>query len=41
MTRVIYAESLDSGMIDPTLEMAARLKFTERLVKASELIAAG
>ena len=41
MTRVTYAESLDAAMIDPTLEMAARLKFTERLVKASEVMIAG
>jgi NitT/TauT family transport system substrate-binding protein len=40
MVRVTYAESLEPDMIDPTLELAAREKFTERRVRAAEMIAA-
>lgn len=40
MVRVTYAESLNPAMIDPTLELAAREKFTERRVRAAEMIAA-
>jgi NitT/TauT family transport system substrate-binding protein len=40
MVRVTYAESLEPDMIDPTLELAAREKFTERRVRATEMIAA-
>ncbi len=40
MVRVTYAESLDADMIDPTLELSAREKFTERRVRATEMIAA-
>ena len=40
MVRVTYAESLEPDMIDPTLELSAREKFTERRVRASEMIAA-
>jgi hypothetical protein len=39
MVRVAYAESLEPDMIDPTLDLAAREKFTERRVRASEMIA--
>jgi NitT/TauT family transport system substrate-binding protein len=39
MVRAVYAESLDPDMIDPTLELAARAKFTDRRVRASEMIA--
>jgi ABC-type nitrate/sulfonate/bicarbonate transport system substrate-binding protein len=39
MVRVTYAESLEPDMIDPTLDLAARAKFTERRVGASEMIA--
>jgi NitT/TauT family transport system substrate-binding protein len=39
MVRVTYAESLDPDMIDPTLDLAAREKFTERRVRAAEMIA--
>jgi NitT/TauT family transport system substrate-binding protein len=39
MVRVTYAESLEPDMIDPTLELAAREKFTERRVHANEMIA--
>ncbi len=39
MVRVTYAESLVPDMIDPTLELAAREKFTERRVRASDMIA--
>jgi ABC-type nitrate/sulfonate/bicarbonate transport system substrate-binding protein len=38
MTRAAYAESLEPGMIDPTLELAAQYKFTDRLVNGSDLI---
>jgi NitT/TauT family transport system substrate-binding protein len=41
MVRVTYAESLEPDMIDPTLDLAAREKFTERRVRAPEMIAAG
>jgi NitT/TauT family transport system substrate-binding protein len=41
MVRVAYAESLAADMIDPTLDLAAQAKFTERRVHASEMIAAG
>jgi NitT/TauT family transport system substrate-binding protein len=40
MVRVTYAESLAPDMIDPTLELSAREKFTERRVRATEMIAA-
>ena len=39
MTRVTYAESLEPDMIDPTLDLAAREKFTERRVRAADMIA--
>jgi NitT/TauT family transport system substrate-binding protein len=39
MVRTVYAESLDPALIDPTLELAAREKFTDKLVPASALIA--
>jgi ABC-type nitrate/sulfonate/bicarbonate transport system substrate-binding protein len=39
MVRVTYAESLEPDMIDPTLDLAAREKFTERRVRATEMIA--
>jgi NitT/TauT family transport system substrate-binding protein len=39
MVRVYYAESLDPGMVDPTLDLAAKAKFTERRVRAAEMIA--
>jgi NitT/TauT family transport system substrate-binding protein len=39
MVRVTYAESLEPDMIDPTLDLAARVKFTERRVRATEMIA--
>jgi NitT/TauT family transport system substrate-binding protein len=39
MVRVTYAESLEPDMIDPTLDLAAREKFTERRVRAPEMIA--
>ena len=39
MVRVNYAESLEPDMIDPTLDLAAREKFTERRVRAPEMIA--
>jgi NitT/TauT family transport system substrate-binding protein len=39
MGRAVYAESLTPGLIDPTLEWASRVKFTERRVTAAELIA--
>lgn len=39
MVRVTYAESLEPDMIDPTLDLAAKVKFTERRVRASEMIA--
>ena len=39
MTRTVYAESLDPSLIDPTLQLAAREKFTDQLVPASQLIA--
>ena len=41
MVRVTYAESLEPDMIDPTLDLAAREKFTERRVRAPEMIAFG
>jgi ABC-type nitrate/sulfonate/bicarbonate transport system substrate-binding protein len=41
MVRVTYAESLEPDMIDPTLDLAAREKFTERRVRAPEMIATG
>jgi NitT/TauT family transport system substrate-binding protein len=40
MVRVNYAEALEPEMIDPTLDLAAREKFTERRVRAGEMIAA-
>jgi NitT/TauT family transport system substrate-binding protein len=40
MVRVTYAEALEPEMIDPTLNLAAREKFTERRVRAAEMIAA-
>jgi NitT/TauT family transport system substrate-binding protein len=39
MTRVTYGERLDPALIEPQLQIAARLKFTERLVTANEVIA--
>ena len=39
MVRVTYAELLEPDMIDPTLDLAAREKFTERRVRAGEMIA--
>ncbi len=39
MVRVTYAESLAPDMIDPTLDLAAREKFTERRVRAPDMIA--
>lgn len=39
MTRTAYAESLDPALIDPTLQLAAREKFTDQLVPATQLIA--
>jgi ABC-type nitrate/sulfonate/bicarbonate transport system substrate-binding protein len=39
MVRVIYGESLNLDMIDPTLELAAREGFTSRRVHASEMVA--
>ena len=39
MTRVSYAERLDPAAIDPLLQNAARLKFTDRLVTSREVIA--
>jgi NitT/TauT family transport system substrate-binding protein len=40
MVRVSYADELEPAMIDPTLALAAREKFTERRVRAAEMIAA-
>lgn len=39
MTRSVFSESLTPGMIDPILQWASRLKFTDRLVSAKEMIA--
>jgi NitT/TauT family transport system substrate-binding protein len=39
MTRVVYTESLEPDMIDPTLDLASREKFTERRVHAADMIA--
>ena len=39
MVRVTYAETLEPDMLDPTLDLAAREKFTERRVRATEMIA--
>ena len=39
MVRVSYAETLTPAMIDATLQLAAAAKFTERRVRASEMIA--
>jgi NitT/TauT family transport system substrate-binding protein len=41
MARAVFLESLPPDMIDPTLELAGRLKFTDRRVRASEMIAPG
>ena len=38
MTRAVYAESIDPSMINPTLQLAATYKFTEKLVAGSDLI---
>lgn len=38
--RITYGEQLDPGMIQPLLDWAYRVKFTERRVRAQELIAA-
>lgn len=38
MTRAAYAESLEPAMINPTLQLAAQYKFTDRLVNGSEVI---
>jgi NitT/TauT family transport system substrate-binding protein len=39
MTRSTYAEELTPALIDPNLQWASRLKFTDRLVTAKEMIA--
>ncbi len=39
MTRTTFAENLSPALIDPSLQWAARLKFTDRLVSAKEMIA--
>ena len=39
MTRTPYAENLTPAMIDASLQWASRLKFTDRLVSAKEMIA--
>jgi NitT/TauT family transport system substrate-binding protein len=39
MTRVAYATSLAPAMINPTLQLAAAYKFTDRVVAGSDLIA--
>lgn len=39
MTRTTFAENLTPALLDPSLEWAARLKFTDRRVRASEMIA--
>jgi NitT/TauT family transport system substrate-binding protein len=39
MVRVTYADTLAVDMIDPTLDLAARVHFTERRVTATEMIA--
>ncbi len=39
MTRVTYAERLAPVMIEPQLQLAAKARFTDRLVSGSELIA--
>ena len=39
MTRAFYATSLEPAMIDPTLELAAKYKFTSRLVPGADVIA--
>lgn len=38
MTRVVYAQSLVPAMIDPTLQLAATYKFTDRPVSGSDVI---
>src|SRR5579875_647178 len=39
MTRVVYATSLTPAMINPTLQLAASYKFTDRPVSGADLIA--
>ena len=39
MGRSVYAETLTPALVDPTLDWAARVKFTERRVTPGELIA--
>jgi NitT/TauT family transport system substrate-binding protein len=39
MTRTTFAQNLTPALLDPSLQWAARLKFTDRLVTAKEMIA--
>ena len=39
MIRAVYAESLTASELDPTLDWSARVKFTDRRVLSSELMA--